>query len=259
MRNATTALTLALLVAAGCDDGPTVPRSPSGSPAAVQSLTGYYAGAGDDGKVSLSISAAALSAPAPRAPRAGADTTQVAAYATLSRDGGGTAVLSGTYDSLADTLRLSGSGYAVRGSLAVAGPPSVFAGTFDGPAGSGAWRCLSGNAQAIAVYCGSFSSGTTTHVARWHFAAGSGVLVGTAYVAGDTTGLEVEGIASGAGAVRTLSATGGDGSRLLSVSGSLDTGTRTASGLWSIAQGGAVIDHGSWSAVPCLDGTTSGN
>jgi hypothetical protein len=153
------ALGLAILFVPGCGgSGSTGPTpTPTATPAPATTFTGTIAGSsGQSGTLVVRIAAAT-------------------ATATLTPiDGGGTFALTGTFDEATKTLTLSGSGFALKGTIA----NGKLTGNYTGPGGSvGIFSNLNSTSQSVQPYCGTYHRVTEDGV--WNFGiAASGEVSG---------------------------------------------------------------------------------
>lgn len=243
---------LSLLPFAGCSNTEN-PVTPGGGGPTSTSLTGLFVGAGDGGKLTLTIASASL-APTLRAASLGADV--VSATGILDPDGtGATIPLSGTYDTATDTLNVSGGGYVLLGFLEKTG---TISGDYSGPNGSGVFGTFVGSSSATKVFCGSFENATMTISGRWNLAAvGNNVGgFGAADAGGVTQTFGLNGSATGTSNPREIMLTGSLGNDSLSAAGNWDTTTDQVQGTWDRFANGTVdpVDTGTWVGGLC-DGT----
>lgn len=90
-------------------------------------------------------------------------------------NGGGTSILTGTFDTVTNTLSLSGGGFALTGTVG----QGAFTGTYTGPASTnGAFAGLNSTGTTVTVMCGTYS-GTDTGSGIWNLqVAASGAASG---------------------------------------------------------------------------------
>ena len=137
----------ALLVSYGCKGSTT---TPSGTPS--NFLGTFAAIQGTNGTLAVKVQGAVASASVPfRLPWvATLHADSVSATGSLSLVGGGTASLSGTYDTGSKALSVSGGGYSLSGTLG----GTTVTGTLTVPGGSaGAFTTMSTSSGAVTVYC----------------------------------------------------------------------------------------------------------
>ena len=265
------------LASGGCsdDDEPAGPQNGSSS----THFTGVFAGGTDGGRMDVTIMSASLAAPRPGgvvgsrvvAPglcagldpgsRAGrADPTFVTALASLSPEGGSVANLTGTYDTVADTLNLAGGGYAMRGTRVGSPGSSELLGSVLGPNGTAGMRCAEGSTE-IMSFCSGFSSGSKTLTGRLNFYVSGTEITGVAVVTNAINGAWIAGTATGTGATRNITFTGFfSGLSEFSGTGVLTVATGDVVGTWTLYNDlGDPIDSGTWSGSECLQGMTGPN
>jgi hypothetical protein len=266
------------LAFAGCSDDDE-PVGPTYNPTPATQFTGVFAGGADGGQMSVTIMSTSLAAARPGAvgrlapPRLVAPglvapgpadshsvSTSVQALATLSPTGGGVANLTGTYDTAADTLNLSGSGYSMRGVRTGSTGSSELLGSVIGPNGTAGMRCGEGS-TGIKTYCATYSSNSTALTGRFNFYISGTEITGVAVAAGANAGAWIGGTATGTGATRSITFTGFfQGPNEFSGTGVLAVATGDVAGLWTLYDDlGNPIDSGSWSGVECLQGTAGPN
>lgn len=265
----TRALATALLLAAGafalpgCSDEDEPSQFPNPTP--TTQFAGVFAGGAEGGRVDVTIMTTSL-APAKRGAArrvAGSGlalTPFATALATVSPTGGGTANLTGTYDAEADTLNLSGSGYAIRATRAGSLSAPELMGSVKGPNGTAGMRCAVDGATPVSPYCATYESGATTLTGMLNFFITGTDLAGVAVETGASAGAWVDGTAAGAGATRnlTFSGTFGGGHTIICI-GVLTVATGDVLGTWTLYDIDIPIDTGSWIGQGCLAGTTGPN
>lgn len=100
----------------------------------------------------------------------------VGASGTLTLiNGGGTSILAGTFDTVTNSMSLSGGGFALTGTVG----QGAFTGTYTGPASTnGAFAGLNSTGTTVTVMCGTYS-GTDTGSGIWNLqVAASGAASG---------------------------------------------------------------------------------
>jgi hypothetical protein len=251
-------LAAALLAASGCgkdSSGPTAPGPGSGTPSTT--MAGLMINSAENGRLAVTIATDSL-APQPGAARA----RQVAvnASATYSPIGRPMVAMSGTYDTVTDSLYLSGGGYSIAALVETDEERPSMVGEYAGPNGPGFYGAvLSGVSAPVTLYCGTYESTATgpksdeVEHGRLGFLVLESEFAGVMFSAVSPQIMTFFGAASGTGTVRTLDGSGGWEDELeLAISGTLNTGTGAASGVWeSTHTGTAATDQGTWSATPC--------
>ena len=223
----------------GCGRSGEVTAPAPTSPVIETPMTGVYVGAGENGMVELTISTA------PAAPE-----TTVTAFGTLSRDGGGTANLAGTYDTATDSLHLSGSGYTLAGLYLAGAAPPRLSGSFSGSLGSGFFVALVGARSSVRSFCATYENSGATLWGTIDLTVSSSSVAGFEVLDGDTFVVALAGSVSGTGTTRTVAFAGNP----FVGSGTWNTSTRHVEGTWT-----ADAQSGVWSGDECLAGTTSQN
>ena len=191
---------LALLALAACrGEGPTAPQTPS-APTAFQ---GAIAGpTGESGVITLTTATMTTVAPAPRAVAAVSSAVIQDLTGTLKLVGGATINLTGTFDTGAGAIAVSGGGYAFTGTLS----NGSVSGTYTGPNGTGTFAAAPSGATTptIQVFCGTYSgtdmfSGTPhAKYGVWNLVRSGNTLVGvTEEISGGGAGTTVNGQLSG--------------------------------------------------------------
>jgi len=150
---------------------------------------------------------------------------------TLSMLTGGTPIaITGTWDSASGALTLSGGGFTFDGKVDQKG----ISGTYQSPAGDGAFTLLAASEATISLFCGTFSgAGSGT----WNVAAAEG---------GGASGAFANADGSSAG---TFSGTWSNGKLSLSGSEVTASGSLTEQGGTGSWQAGA--NQGTWSGSSC--------
>jgi hypothetical protein len=159
---------------------------------------------------------------------------------TLKLQGSGTTItLTGTYDAVHDTLKLSGGtpSYAFVGVYA----SNKFYGTFTGPNGGGQFAALGGT--QVTVFCGAYSGSATGY---WNLVLGGTTLSGLATESNGPIHLDGT-YTSGATPNNAIITIGSP--PIGTAQGNLDTGAGTGSGTWNVTSGGS----GNWTtSATCL-------
>ncbi len=235
----------------GDDDNPANPGG-GGGPTQTQ-LTGGFIGGGDGGKLTLTVATGTLAPPRPGL-RAGA--VDVGATGTLDLDGGGLVSLSGTYDTVTDSLNLSDGlpgGYAFVGVYDTTGADPGIIGGYTGPNGNGLWGCFVGTESTVKVFCGSFENAGMTVSGRWSLIIIADRLIGGMVATGSSDIIGFEGTVTGSSNPRILSMAGEEAGVELTGAGAWDTTTNDLSGTWSTSDSGtqAPIDNGTWASTLC--------
>lgn len=251
IRRASCLAFVALLVFAGCgDDDPAKPK-PADPPS--NSFTGYMSDGTQSGKIVVTVSGTALAGRPRSIGRAvlGAPGHGGTAVATCTF-GGDTITVSGTYDDEADSLHMTGSGYAFIGRQFpdIHGTP-ILMGDFTGPSGDGHWMS-NGEIPAPRVYCGRWRSSVAPDSGTFNFVAGDTAFFGVAvsYTGNVATGYF--GSISGPGPVVNLYALVDDIFGLVTVEGTLDLNTGQTSGTYATTDPYySPLDNGTWSGELC--------
>ena len=225
---ATVVTTLICGILAGCSSGGGLSTAPPGGST---TLVGVVADATESGVLTVTIATGALAAVSPIESQVPVIRLVTPAYAnaasvvnatgTLAIQGGATVTLSGTYDTGAHTLSLSGSGYAFTGTYS----NGVLSGTFTNPQGSsGGFTTQAGSTTSVIAYCGTF----TGEVPGWW-------MVAISFASNTVTGLVVDKAGERGSITGTVS-----GSSLSGAYASYDpSGTQTGHGTWNGALSGA--------------------
>jgi hypothetical protein len=243
-------LVLSFLLAAlsGCErKGGVVQRLVPPAATEVQ-LTGVYMDVTNNGLLEVTINGAAL-APALHASEgslaASTSSAAVTALGVMSHQDGGVVNLTGIYDPATDSLFLRGQGYDLAGLFIPS--TSWMRGRYSGPNGTGAFMALPGPRGVIHPFCGSYENDAATMFGRLELACeGDGQLVGLQAADGDSTIELLGGSAAGSGATRTIGFAG----QTFTGGGTWDVASGHAAGTWQAS------DSGTWTADPCLPGTT---
>ena len=141
---------MSLVAINGCsDDDDDNPVNP-GTPQSTQ-LTGAFVGAGDGGRMTVTIPLASSAL----APRLGGS-APVNVTGTLSPDAGGTVNLTGSYDADGDAIVLAGGGYTLAGLYDGTAPVAGIAGDYTGPNGTGGFAVAVGGSSTVSVYCAEY-------------------------------------------------------------------------------------------------------
>lgn len=232
---------VASVVLAGCgkEPKPTGP-TPVPPPSQIQ-LTGVFVGPAENGLLDLTIDAASLAPPSP------ADTT-VTATGVMSLDGGGVVNVTGTYDTAADSLHVSGQGYTLAGRYIEGGAPARLQGSYSGPSGGGAFGALPGaRPSAIHVFCATYENSEATLWGTLDFAASATSIVGFEVPDGGTAVMSFQGTVAGIGNPKAIAFAGSS----FTGNGSWNLLTGHVEGVWASPLGSGV-----WSGDPCIPGTT---
>jgi hypothetical protein len=133
-----------LLVGCSKDDNPAGSGGGNGP-----TYYGTFANSAESGSLTLNFSSA---------PKAGPATTDnilvvITISGTLKIQGGSTVSLTGTYNTVTDSLKISGGGYSFAGTL-VNGDLS---GTYSGPNGSGTFIAGTSVSGSITFFCGTYT------------------------------------------------------------------------------------------------------
>lgn len=224
---------VALLALAGCGSDKKVTNPPGGG--GTTTFKGTISGNGVSGALTLTVNTAT---PSPQF-RARANVTMTG---TLAITGGGTVALSGTYDDVAKTASVTGSGWAFTGGYG----GSALEGTFAGPAGeSGVFTVLTvgSGTDNVVVVIGTFTSTTGGPGGVWNTAIRGNGIHGNAWANGTTNPIPLDG---------TFTATGGGAGNISVVNPAnptgpqLATGTMAADGTASGAYDTGTGDSGTW-------------
>jgi hypothetical protein len=155
MRHSLLCALLLAPLASACGGGDSSPTAPG---AATTSFQGTVAGSnGQSGTLSVTVDSQVatirpFSFPWSVVATVHAQSTAVSATGSLRLIGGGTTTLTGTYNSSAKTLTLSGGAFTFNGSVSGA----VMTGTYTGASGvTGAFATRTTTSGAVTVYCGS--------------------------------------------------------------------------------------------------------
>lgn len=249
---------LVLVVWAGCssDDNPTKPLG-NVTPTTT-SMSGEFLSGTTIGSLSLTINSATL---APRLRARSISGTIVTASGTFKPSGGASVGLIGTYDTEADTLNLSGSGYTLRGQADTTGSNQAMYGRWEGTGGPGTFGCAEGaTSDPVSTYCGDYESvGGFFSSGKWSLLIMGSEFGGMAYPPGGSAPIGFEGVVTGTGSSRDLSGVGNEGDYQLTLTGTLNTTPHLAAGEWQVrsltatdADGNPIIvDTGTWSAGAC--------
>jgi hypothetical protein len=230
------------LALSGCGKDKKSPTAPT--PPGSTTFVGTMAGANVSGMVTVTI-AATVSEPQPGAARAqgllgaGAAQGSVGVTGTLAIAGGATSSLTGTYDTVAKTLAVTGGGYNLGGTLA----SGVISGAFTGPSSATGGFTLSHNASgSVKVYIGTFTSTSGGDSGRFNLVSNGTVLTGLAVTTGGTQ-IPLNGTLTDGTAVSIVNPGNPSGPPL--ATGTLDTGTHVMSGQFDDGAG----NSGNWTST----------
>jgi hypothetical protein len=218
------------LVGCGKDNKITNP-----TPTGPTSYTGIVAGATTSGTLGITLGATAAAA------RVGFRAQAIVAASGVFTPAGGTALLlTGTYDNVAKTFSISGSGWTFSGKLTTYG----IEGTFLGPAGvSGSFNLQPGT-DGVIVFLGTWASEVKTHHGYFNFSISGSTAYG--YGANESGGVPTTLVGSYNSSTKVINfqhPLNPTGPPL--VTGTHDEVNGTAGGTWDDQDG----DHGVWSAV----------
>jgi hypothetical protein len=242
-------LAVAVQLIAGCSDNKKNPASPGGGTPTSTTFVGVFSNGSENGKISITVNSTNL---ARRFSMAQAGAASITATATLSFVGGGTAMLTGTYDDAADSLNLTGINYTFAGEYDSTNAPPAFIGTYTGPSGMGFFGAIDEAAagSTVEIYLGTFQSDSTAvsgtfDVARYDTLAG-----GLVFLDGTMTVLGMEGMVAASGTTRPITLSGVEGGFSVDATGTLDTVGHSVAGTWhsydtDISKG----DDGIWSGT----------
>ena len=246
-----------LLTWVGCSDDD---ESNNGGGTPTTSMSGAFVGAGDGGKLTVTIASTTL-APGLRAAKAqwgaggakilGAGSVAshgIGASGSADLDGGSVVTLSGTYSDETDTLNLTGGGYTFVGEYDDTGP-AIF-GAYAGPNGVGLFGVVQGG--GVQVFCGSFVNTGATVNGRLNLIIRGDEVGGAGVPEGSSEGAGFEGTVTGTGNPRTVTL-GGEtgGGESFTATGDWDTTANTITGTWEQSDGVNVLDSGTWEASLC--------
>ncbi|MGE5178795.1 MAG: hypothetical protein ACM3PF_06875 [Bacteroidota bacterium] len=246
----------AVLALSGCEGKhATFPVLPV--PVPEMQITGAFVGSAENGLLEVTVETRAFAAPRFQAGPAeilrapAAVETTVTALGTMSKDGGGVVNLTGTFDTVTDSLRLSGQGYSLWGLYLPNGVPRRLEGRYAGPAGNGRFVLLIGARSAVHVFCATYENRpTATFFGTIDLAVMGTSLAGFQVEDGDTLVEPLWGSVNGSGLTRAVSFTGTS----FYGNGSWDLTTGDAAGVWASPRGSGV-----WSGGVCVAGTTGPN
>ena len=179
---------LAAFALSGCSDNKPAPNSPGGS-AGSTTYKGTISGSGTSGSLTLTI---ATATPSPQPAPARARATVTATGTLIVSGGGGTIPLTGSYDDVANTITVGGSGWTFTGSLTSFGLEGGFGGP--GPvSGVFSVQTVGSGADTVIVVVGTFTSTTGSSNGVFNFAIRGTVLHGNAYEDGATKPFPLDG------------------------------------------------------------------
>ena len=242
---------LALLAGCGGDEESTPPLVD------IQPVTTTFVGAftngTENGKVTIVIHAVTLARRFQAARSLGpwrAGATNAAAAATLKFAGGATRILTGSYDTVTDSLDVTDGTYRFHGEYDDTNPPPSMLGQYTGPNGAGGFGALNGGSVTPEIYLGSFQSDSTNVTGVFDLARCDTLARAIACPAGEDPAY-LDGNALGAGTIKAITLSGGvPGSFDVTATGSLDTGAHTVSGAWHMYDYGMLKgDDGTWSGA----------
>ncbi len=247
---AAAALASLLAIPACGDSDATNPITPGVSSPSSQ-FTGTFLSGYEAGILSVSIATADL-ASALRSP--GATDTLVAAFGTLSLEGGAVVNATGTYDTTKDSLHLASQTWTLEGLYYPTTTPAILSGSYAGPSGSGFFACWQGNTTSVSVFCGRFESSSSPAKGRWNVAILGATMLGfmAPDAASDVVGFS--GMVAGSGTSRAISFSSGWTAPLLTGDGTWNTATNRVDGTWVYG-----ADSGIWGGERCLAGSTDSN
>ena len=182
--------------------------------------------ASESGSVSVTVSTANPSAPAPT----GVAIVSVAASGSFKIVGGATIALTGTYDDVTGALDVTGGGYTFTGTY---DGNNRLEGTYTGPSTQGTFVTAQSDANT-AAYCGTYA-GDDQGV--WDFVIDGNTLLGQAVSSATGGGLPLDGSISGNNitilfpGTQTVLATGTKSGS--NVSGTWDDPNSTDAGTWT--------------------------
>lgn len=242
---AATAMLLALF---GCgSDEKKNPLDPGGGVTPSTSFTGSLTSGTVSGTLGITVSSTSLA----RGIR-GAAATVVTASGTLKIVGGGTISLTGSYDTVLDTLYLAGGGYLIRGTYYPSDVPPTFNGTWVGPGGSGFWGCIVGDASTVKVFCGTFSATSGGYGKLNMVVYADTAVVGLAQSFDSDIPLFFDGTVSRnetSPGIKTITLGGIDDlGAVMTATGELTVATNMATGTWEIMMDTTPVDDGTWEA-----------
>jgi hypothetical protein len=248
-------LAIGVLASGGCsDDDDENPINPGGP--TTTTFTGIMANGTENGAISITINSTSLVAPfstrlaaSPRGVLA--PSLDIVASGVFRPIGAASVALTGTYNDQGDTLNLSGGGYTLSGAYDTTGTYPGMLGQYDGPNGAGFFGSVTGVAGALTL-CGTFQNDSTLTTGNWDILIAGSEVAGVAFPEGAEP-FGFEGTIETTGTMRAITAGDSDpGNYTLTVTGTLDTTTNTATGSWTyedfITPSTAI---GTWSGSPC--------
>lgn len=243
-----------LVTMAGCSkDDKKNPVDPGGGGTTTStSLSGIFVGAGDGGRMTLTIASGSLTSAFRSATRA-QDSVNVSGSLDIDPDPASVLPLTGSYNIATDTLNARDtylSGYTLIGHYDAAGiNPAIF-GTYSGPNGAGVFESIVGASSTILSFCGTFTNNVNP-IGRWNFVLFNGAITGASVLDGGAEVGYLAGGVSGTGNPVAVSFNGSVSGDPLTATGTLDTMTNLAYGTWQRSISGTVVDQGTWSAQLC--------
>ena len=250
------------LVGVGCSDDEE--NKNGGTPTPTTTMTGAFVGAGDGGRLSVTVSTTTL---APARPSAklqwgagggrilGSGSVaehNVGATGSLDLDGGAVVGLSGTYSDETDSLNLTGGGYTLLGAYDATGAVGAITGAYAGPNGIGVFIAVNTASSNVTTFCGTFVNAGATLSGRINVIVVGNEAGGAAFPEGDPEGAGFEGTVTAIGTLdRNITLSGDSGSGPFTLAGVWDTTTNTITGTWEQSDGISVVDSGTWEANLC--------
>lgn len=242
------AATATLLAFLGCgSDDDKNPVTPGGGGTTTTSFTGTLAGGTVSGKIGITISSASLARGLH-----GAAATVVAATGSIELVGGGTIALTGSYDTVLDTLYLAGGGYIIRGIYEDSVTPHTFTGSWVGPGDSGGWGCVQGGTSAVKVFCGTYDAVSDDYGTLNMVVSADTVVTGIAQpVSGEASFFEgtLSRDETSAGYKTFTIWASDDEGWAMTGTGELAVATNLVTGTYETTQGGQPLDSGTWEAA----------
>lgn len=247
----TAVLLLGLALVIGCSSkSDNAPGGGGGGPATTRTMLGIMINSNENGRLSITIQSPTFS---PQGATRVLGPTPVAASATFQPIVGGPVSLTGTYDTVTDSLSLMGGGYTLGVTIETDDANPGFATTYTGPNGPGFAGAIRSDSLAMLIFCGTWSSSTTSFGGAMGFLVADTMIAGIAFPDGATDPIFIEGTSTGSGTSRTIMVAGSEsGVYDLSITGTYNTLTSVINGTWQYDDlVGPSQDNGTFSATPC--------